>query len=553
MGASEAGRVTPATARHTRAIRARLWPRPNMPAPLGGASWGVVAYRELLARTRAQRAAAATAADEPAVARAALDLARSRAAAYAAAKRAALGASAPDPRDALARVAGRARAARARLAAARDARVASLRAVAADLASSAGAAAAVATAARGRLRMAARAGAAEREAAMLGGDGLLRVSEGRGGWGFGGRAAAARRRRRHLTPSFPQHLVVRSLGSASHAFMHRAVTTRIEGGDALAAAALSRAPRVPLLTVSNHETALDDPLVVSALLPAHAFATPSSLRWTLCATDRCFKNALMSAFFRAGKVLPVDRGAGLAQPGMAAAEGRLAAGEWVHIFPEGTRSRDGALRPARKGVGRLAVAAARATGEDPVLLPFAHSGLNGALRGGTVGVAVGDPVPVRALMDAHAAAGSPGGDDALYMAVTAAVGRALAGCKARADALAGVAAARAPPLARFATDADSLIPARDELDPLLADEVARLAPRWACAAPALAGAALRARAPPRGAAASALKAGLDPVSSALRGDAPGGGALDALSEWARGRRAAAATALAPPRLALALA
>ena len=53
------------------------------------------------------------------------------------------------------------------------------------------------------------------------------------------------------------------------------------------------------------------------------------------------------------QVLPVERGAGLAQPGIRAAEARLASGDWVHIFPEGTRSRDGLMGPMRKGVGRL--------------------------------------------------------------------------------------------------------------------------------------------------------------------------------------------------------
>ena len=33
-------------------------------------------------------------------------------------------------------------------------------------------------------------------------------------------------------------------------------------------------------------------------------------------------------------MLPVERGAGLAQPGMRAAEARLAQGDWLHIFPE---------------------------------------------------------------------------------------------------------------------------------------------------------------------------------------------------------------------------
>ena len=54
----------------------------------------------------------------------------------------------------------------------------------------------------------------------------------------------------------------------------------------------------------------------------------------------------------------MERGAGLAQPGMAAAEARLAAGDWVHVFPEGTRSRDGRMGPARRGVGRLVAACA---------------------------------------------------------------------------------------------------------------------------------------------------------------------------------------------------
>lgn len=34
------------------------------------------------------------------------------------------------------------------------------------------------------------------------------------------------------------------------------------------------------------------------------------------------------------QVLPVERGAGLSQPGMRAAEACLADGDWLHIFPE---------------------------------------------------------------------------------------------------------------------------------------------------------------------------------------------------------------------------
>jgi len=54
------------------------------------------------------------------------------------------------------------------------------------------------------------------------------------------------------------------------------------------------------------------------------------------------------------QTLPVERGVGMDQVGMRAAQGRLGAGEWVHIFPEGTRSKDGKMGPIRRGIGHLA-------------------------------------------------------------------------------------------------------------------------------------------------------------------------------------------------------
>ena len=57
-----------------------------------------------------------------------------------------------------------------------------------------------------------------------------------------------------------------------------------------------------LITVSNHVASLDDPLLTSALVPAGALLQPQALRWTLCATDRCFTSKAATAFFRAAKV-----------------------------------------------------------------------------------------------------------------------------------------------------------------------------------------------------------------------------------------------------------
>lgn len=67
------------------------------------------------------------------------------------------------------------------------------------------------------------------------------------------------------------------------------------------------------LQVSNHVASVDDPFVIASLLPPGVLLDAQSLRWTLCATDRCFKNPVTTAFFRSVKVLPVSRGEGLYQ------------------------------------------------------------------------------------------------------------------------------------------------------------------------------------------------------------------------------------------------
>lgn len=65
--------------------------------------------------------------------------------------------------------------------------------------------------------------------------------------------------------------------------------------------------------MSNHVASVDDPFVIAALVPRHALLDAQNLRWTLCASDRCFKNPVTSAFFKSVKVLPVSRGDGIYQ------------------------------------------------------------------------------------------------------------------------------------------------------------------------------------------------------------------------------------------------
>lgn len=270
------------------------------------------------------------------------------------------------------------------------------------------------------------------EAEVLGHDGLLRV------------------------------MVLGSVAAASKLFMQGLSRTTVEGRAALAAAQ-ARPAGQPLITVSNHVAAMDDPLLLAALTPFRSVFEKGGMRWSLCATDRCFKNGLMSAFFRAGQTLPVERGKGMDQAGMRAAEQRLAAGDWVHIFPEGTRSPDGrSLGQLRSGVGRL-VAACEAA---PVVLPIVHTGMERVMPRGSsfpvpgqeVRVLVGDPVPVADLLRRAALEQWP--DARLYRSITARIADSLSALKAQLDG----APLPAAPAAAVLDEAHLLPMIEDELD-----------------------------------------------------------------------------------------
>ncbi|XP_010921824.1 uncharacterized protein [Elaeis guineensis] len=238
-----------------------------------------------------------------------------------------------------------------------------------------------------------------------------------------------------------QALAVPVIGNACHVFMHGLNYVQIYGAEKLHRALLERDEGKPLITVSNHVASVDDPLVIASLLPPSVMLDARNLRWTLCATDRCFTNPILSAFFRCVKVLPVSRGEGIYQKGMDMALSKLNSGEWVHIFPEGSRSRDGGrtVGSAKRGVGRLVMDADRI----PMVIPFVHTGMQEVMPVGThipkigkkVMVLIGDPIAFDDLI-VDKDGGQLDSRGILYDAVSSRIGHRLQELKVQVDRLA---------------------------------------------------------------------------------------------------------------------
>ncbi|KAJ8752475.1 hypothetical protein K2173_004763 [Erythroxylum novogranatense] len=230
------------------------------------------------------------------------------------------------------------------------------------------------------------------------------------------------------------------IGNMCHVFMNGLNSVQVYGVEKLYEALLRRPENKPLLTVSNHVASVDDPFVIASLLPPRVLLDAQNIRWTLCASDRCFKNPVTSTFFRCVKVLPVARGDGIYQKGMDMAIAKLNSGGWVHIFPEGSRSRDGGktMGSAKRGVGRLVLDADTL----PIVVPFVHTGMQEIMPiganfpriGKTVTVLVGDPIHLDDLLDEEAAKRISRGH--LYDAVASRIGQRLHELKIQVEKLA---------------------------------------------------------------------------------------------------------------------
>ena len=96
----------------------------------------------------------------------------------------------------------------------------------------------------------------------------------------------------------------------------------------------------PVILASNHASFLDPPLVGSGL----------SRDINYLARESLFRFPVVGWILRSWNSVPVDREGGGAK-GLKAILDRLLAGGGIILFPEGTRTRDGKLQPARSGIG----------------------------------------------------------------------------------------------------------------------------------------------------------------------------------------------------------
>ena len=96
----------------------------------------------------------------------------------------------------------------------------------------------------------------------------------------------------------------------------------------------------PVILASNHASFIDPPLVGAGLKRGINYLARESL----------FRFPVLGWVLHQWQAVPVDREGGGAK-GLKAILERLLAGGAIILFPEGTRTRDGQLQPARSGIG----------------------------------------------------------------------------------------------------------------------------------------------------------------------------------------------------------
>ena len=171
-------------------------------------------------------------------------------------------------------------------------------------------------------------------------------------------------------------------------FMNLLNQTRIIGREHL------RSLNPPFILMSNHLTLLDDLFLGPLLFFPKTLKGYEYIPYHAPEENNFYKIPLISWFMRKAKSIPLIRGRGVNQEGVSRLISAVKNGGMLHIYPEGTRSRDGEIGKPKLGVGRIVCE----TG-TPVL-PVYHQGLERILPigaksigfGREIRIAIGEPL-----------------------------------------------------------------------------------------------------------------------------------------------------------------
>ena len=187
--------------------------------------------------------------------------------------------------------------------------------------------------------------------------------------------AAAAATAAYVDDEWRKTVAISVVGSACRLFMRAPNQFEVHSAHHLETA-LRRPAGTALLSVSNHIATVDDPHLLSSIVPYRTLLHGcSEMRWGVCGDDVCFRpGTLLCRFADAAKVLPIRRGAGIWQKELDAIIEKLREGHWVHYFPEGKIRQDGRVHPFRRGVGRLVAECIDDDTRKLQVLPFYHTG-----------------------------------------------------------------------------------------------------------------------------------------------------------------------------------
>ncbi len=150
----------------------------------------------------------------------------------------------------------------------------------------------------------------------------------------------------------------------------------------------------PWIMMSNHLTLLDDLFIDPLLIMPNGFRGYRYLPYHAPEERNFYKNPFSALFMKYVKSIPLIRGRGIHQEGVNRLIRAVKNGGILHIYPEGTRTRNGEIGDGKDGIGRIVYE----TGAP--VIPFYHQGLEKVLPigkglpsfGREIRIAIGAPI-----------------------------------------------------------------------------------------------------------------------------------------------------------------